>query len=148
MAVLAPMPRPRMRTAAAVKRQSRTRRRMAWRVSRSSASMAAVPRASRHTSLICSTPPNARSACCRAASAGMPLARSRSVSRSMCSCSSSLQLRFASIAEDERPQRGCRRMCQSRIVYVLSSTRLTPADSRSHFDTSVASCFRPARVSE
>src|SRR6266850_628254 len=33
-------------------------------------------------------------------------------------------------------------------VYVLSRTRLTPADSRSHFDTSVASCFRPARVSE
>ena len=37
---------------------------------------------------------------------------------------------------------------RSRSAYVRASTRLTPADSRSHFDSSVASCFRPAFVSE
>ncbi len=40
---------------------------------------------------------------------------------------------------------GCARAARP---YVLASTRLTPADSRSHFDSSVATCFRPAFVSE
>jgi hypothetical protein len=31
---------------------------------------------------------------------------------------------------------------------VLASTRLTPAERRSHFERSVWTCFRPARVSE
>ena len=31
--------------------------------------------------------------------------------------------------------------------YVRRNTRLTPADRRSHFETSVSSCLRPAFVS-
>ena len=57
------------------------------------------------------------------------------------------QIGFASIAEQDRTQPALQDVKQ-RARYVLCSTRLTPADSRSHFATSASSCLRPALVSE
>ena len=57
------------------------------------------------------------------------------------------QIGFAPIAEEDGSQPAAQDVPEAH-GYVLCSTRLTPADSRSHFATSVSSCLRPALVSE
>ena len=59
-----------------------------------------------------------------------------------------VQLRLAAAAKQQRGRAGAEDVPEPHVVYVRASTRLTPADSRSHFDSSVTSCFRPAFVSE
>ena len=58
-----------------------------------------------------------------------------------------VQIRFAPSAEHDRLQPASQDV-QEAHGYVLCSTRLTPADSRSHLAISVSSCLRPAFVSE
>src|SRR4030095_5882051 len=55
------------------------------------------------------------------------------------------QVRLTLIAEHERSQTALQDVPQTH-GYDLCSTRLTPADSRSHFATSAPSCVRPAFV--
>ena len=57
------------------------------------------------------------------------------------------QIGFAAVAEDERSEPAADDVPGAH-GYVLCKTRLTPADRRSHFATSVSSCLRPALVSE
>ena len=57
------------------------------------------------------------------------------------------QLRFTAIAEQQGSQPGSQDVPEAH-GQVLCSTRLTPAERRSHFETSTASCLRPAFVSE
>ena len=117
------------------------------RVARRARPRAAVPRASRLASLICSTPPNSRRAWRRASSRDRPLACRRSVSRSRWSCSSSFRSDSRPPRKKERSQPAVQDVPDAH-GYVLCNTRLTPADRRSHFATSASSCLRPAFVSE
>ena len=57
-----------------------------------------------------------------------------------------VQIGFAAAAEDERSEPAADDMPGAH-GYVRCNTRLTPADRRSHFATSVSSCLRPAFVS-
>src|SRR2546428_3279599 len=72
MAVLAPMPRARVRTMAAVNPGARRRVRTACRKSRRASSSQTKDRASRWSSFACSTPPKARFAASRASSGVRP----------------------------------------------------------------------------
>ena len=107
---------------------------------------AAVPRASRQSSLICSTPPNRRH--------GL---KARLVARQAAGLQSLglafemelqlfVQIRFAAAAENERSEPAAEDVPGAH-GYVRCNTRLTPADRRSHFATSASSCLRPALVS-
>ena len=73
-AVFAPMPSARDTTETARKPGLRRRAREAWRKSLAKSS-SQRPRMSRHSSLICSTPPNSRRARRRASAGGRPSAR-------------------------------------------------------------------------
>ena len=57
-----------------------------------------------------------------------------------------VQIGLAAAAKDERSE-PAEEDVPGAHGYVRSNTRLTPADSRSHFETSASSCLRPAFVS-
>jgi hypothetical protein len=57
------------------------------------------------------------------------------------------QIGFTAIAEEEGSQPAPESVPESH-GQVLCRTRSTPAERRSHFETSMASCLRPAFVSE
>ena len=147
IAVLTPMARPRISTAAVVKRQSRASRRTACRVSRASASSDRRPArvAARFLDLLDATE---QAQCLEPR---VVLATGRSPAAVGLALEMELQLfvqiGFAAAAKDERAEPAADDVPDAH-GYVLCSTRLTPADRRSHFATSVSSCLRPALVSE
>ena len=57
------------------------------------------------------------------------------------------QIGFTAIAEEQGSQSALQNVPEAH-GQVLCSTRLTPAERRSHFETSTASWLRPAFVSE
>ena len=56
------------------------------------------------------------------------------------------EIGFTGFAKQQRSQTALQNVPEAHQV--LCNTRLTPADRRSHFETSTASCLRPALVSE
>ena len=147
IAVLAPMARPRISTAAVVKRQSRTSRRRPWRASRTSASQPAVPRASRARFLdlldAAEQPQRLESRLvARQAARLQALGLAFEMELQLFA-----QIGFAAGRGKRAIGAGCAGCARARMVYVLCNTRLTPADRRSHFATSASSCLRPALVS-
>ena len=114
-------------------------------MSRTVSSIRAVPRASRHSSAMGATPPNVTSACLRAAlrrqaASLQPLGFAFEMELQLLT-----QVGLAAIAEEQGSQPASQRIPEAH-GQVLCITRLTPADRRSHFETSTASWARPALV--
>ena len=138
MAVLAPMPRPRMqhggrREPPVAEQTPRPRG-----ACRAPGCRRAPCRARRGTAPSAdSTPPNVRRRLLprRLRRRRRPPAGARS--RARCAAAAPRAGPPRGGGEAAASARAARRMCQSRMAYVRASTRLTPADSRSHFDSSV-----------
>jgi hypothetical protein len=102
-------------------------------------------RCSRALSLICSRPPNSRTAALRASFGDMPAAMLRSVNASRCCCISAF-ISASRLCFRTSPSSRQNQAWNRGIIYEAARTRLIPAVIRDQCSFSAASCFRPAPV--